>query len=150
MGKPETKPRNFQTSPPRSGQLTKSFLGPLNSLASTGKTDEFVEEPKRFMREDHSSRKHCPHEKQFYPQHTYKIQKDAAYEHIDENNPEKEPKRNREADGKVKSQPRQFQTNPQKRVLSDYFKPIKNVSDPLEREHDINWEHYKQEKAKEG
>jgi len=39
MGKPETKPRNFQTSPPRSGQLAKSFLGSLNSLAATAIKD---------------------------------------------------------------------------------------------------------------
>ena len=64
-------------------------------------------------------------------------------------NPEKDPRRFRKEDGRVRSSPRQFQTNPQGRVLSDYFKPIKNVSDPINRKHDIDWEHYKSEKAKE-
>jgi len=51
MGKPETKPRNVQTNPTRSGQLAKSFLGPLNSLATSGTKDEFIEVPKRLMYE---------------------------------------------------------------------------------------------------
>lgn len=71
MGKPETQPRNFQTNPTRSGQLAKSYLGPLNSLATTGKPDEFIEVPKRLVKEDHESRKLCPHEKQFFPQASY-------------------------------------------------------------------------------
>jgi hypothetical protein len=49
----------------------------------------------------------------------------------------------------VKAKPRQLQTNIQSRVISDYFKPIKNISDPFERQHDIEWERQKQEKAKE-
>ena len=49
----------------------------------------------------------------------------------------------------MKSRPRQFQTNPQSKVISDLFKPIKNVSDPIERAHDIEWERLKAEKAKE-
>lgn len=60
MGKPVTQERNFQTSPPRSGQMAKSFLGPLNSLATSATKDEYVEIPKRLMKEDHENRKSCP------------------------------------------------------------------------------------------
>ena len=139
MGKPETSARNFQTSPTRTGQLAKSFLGPINSLATTGKPDEFVEEPKRLVREDHESRKLCAHEKQFYPASSYTLLHKPAYKYKEEADPEKDPRRFRLEDGRVKSKPRQLQTNIQSRVISDYFKPLKNVSDPYERKHDIEW-----------
>jgi len=65
-------------------------------------------------------------------------------------NPEKDPRRNREEDGKVKSVSRQLQTNIQSKVITDYFKPLKHVSDPISRAHDFEWERQKNEKAKEG
>ena len=123
--------------------MAKSYLGPLNSLATSATKDEFIEVPKRLIKEDHESRKGCPFEKQFYPQAHYTVLHKSSYEYIPEANPEKDPKRYREEDGKVKSSPRQFQTNIQSRVLSDYFKPPKHVSDPISRAHDIEWERYK-------
>jgi hypothetical protein len=108
-----------------------------------------VEEPKRFMREDHQGRKLCSHEKQFYPANSYALLHRPTYHYQEQADPEKDPRRFRKEDGRVKSKPRQLQTNIQSRVISDYFKPIKNVSDPFERKHDIEWERQRQEKAKE-
>ena len=52
MGKPVTQPRNFATSPNRSGQLNKSYFGLLNSLATSEKKDEYIEEGVRLLHEE--------------------------------------------------------------------------------------------------
>jgi hypothetical protein len=50
MGKPITLPRNFITSPNKSGDLKSSYFGELNSLATSDKKDIFIEEGKRLIK----------------------------------------------------------------------------------------------------
>ena len=71
----------MQTNPTRSGQLTKSYLGPINSLAE--KKDPYVEVPKRLNQEDMRYRKMETHEKKFFPANTYHLLKDSSYEYTE-------------------------------------------------------------------
>ena len=67
MGKPVTLPRNFYTSPTKSGQLASSYLGPLNSLATSDKKDTFIEEGKRLIKEQYQTFSQGRKETNFYP-----------------------------------------------------------------------------------
>lgn len=73
-----------------------------------------------------------------------------SYEYKEENNPEKNPKRNRESDGKVKAAPRNFYSNQQTTVIQSFFKPLKYIEDPYERAHQLEVEHGKKQKELEG
>lgn len=66
----------------------------------------------------------------FKPASGFKEIHTPAYEFKEENNPEKDPKRNRDNDGKVKLQPRNYYTNQQSTVIRSFFKPIKYLEDP--------------------
>lgn len=67
MGKPVTLPRNFYVSPIKSGQLRKSYFGPLNSLATHEKHDIFIEEGIRLLKEENRSFKLDRKEANFVP-----------------------------------------------------------------------------------
>lgn len=51
-------------------------------------------------------------------------------------NPELDPRKFREEDGRVRSGPRNFYTNNNAKVAETLFKHYKYVDDPYEREHD--------------
>lgn len=70
-----------------------------------------------------------------------------SYEFKEENNPEKNSKRNRDNDGKVKLEPRNFYTNQQSTVIRSFFKPIKYMEDPFERNHQMSVDRSKKEKS---
>lgn len=44
------------------------------------------------------------------------------------------PKRNRDDDGKVKSQPKNLYTNPGTKIENTFFKHPKHLDDPYDRE----------------
>ena len=69
------------------------------------------------------------------------------YEYKEENNPERDPKRNREEDGRVKAEPRNFYSNQQTTVLNSYFKPNKYMEDPYERAHQMEVDYNKKQKS---
>jgi len=83
----------------------------------------------------------------FKPASGFKETAKVPYEYKEQNNPELDPKRNRDTDGKVKSQPRNLYTNPQTTVIRSFFKPIKYLEDPYERAHQMEIEHLKKEKS---
>jgi hypothetical protein len=74
----------------------------------------------------------------FIPASGFKELHIPPYEYKEENNPEKEPKRNREGDGKVRTKPRNIYTNQQTTVIKSFFKPIKYIEDPYERAHQLD------------
>lgn len=73
----------------------------------------------------------------FKPASGFKELHIPPYEYKEENNPEKQPKRNRELDGKVKLEPRNYYTNLQSTVIKSYFKHPKYIEDPYERAHQL-------------
>jgi hypothetical protein len=73
-----------------------------------------------------------------------------SYEFKEENNPELNAKRNRDPEGKVKLEPRNFYSNQQSTVIRSYFKPIKYMEDPFERAHQLDIELAKKQREQEG
>ena len=61
----------------------------------------------------------------------------SAYKYKEENNPEKDAKRFREEDGRVKSQPRNFYTNPISKTEKIVFKNPAYITDPYDRKHNM-------------
>ena len=49
--KPITQPKNIMTSPNKSGQLNKSYFGPLNTLANFSVHDIYIDEGRRLVKE---------------------------------------------------------------------------------------------------
>lgn len=56
----------------------------------------------------------------------------SSYEYIEEN-PESKKRNMRDGDGKVKTEPRNFTTNPMSKVKTDLFKELKHIEDPYDR-----------------
>ena len=79
----------------------------------------------------------------FKPASGFKELHKSVYEYKVENNPEQDPKRNRDPDGKVKLQPRNYYTNQQSTVVKTYFKPLKHLDDPFELKDKIERERAK-------
>lgn len=86
----------------------------------------------------------------FKPASGFKETQPVPYEYKEQNNPELNPKRNRDEDGKVKAAPRNFYSNQQSTVIRSFFKPIKYIEDPYERAHQMEVDHMKKEKSLEG
>ena len=49
--KPIVEPKNIITSPNKSGQLNKSYFGPLNTLANFTVHDVYIDEGRRLVKE---------------------------------------------------------------------------------------------------
>lgn len=86
----------------------------------------------------------------FKPASGFKETQSYPYEYKQQNNPELDPKRNRDGDGKVKANPRNFYTNQQSTVIRSFFKPLNYIPDPYERAHEMEVDHAKKEKSLEG
>jgi hypothetical protein len=61
-----------------------------------------------------------------------------------------DPKRHRDADGKVKSEFKNFYTNPNSRVENTFFKSYKHIDDPYDRAVKMEKEINKRNKSLEG
>ena len=85
--------------------------------------------------ENETFRKGYNKEQMFKPASGFKQTAQVPYAFKEENNPEQDPKRNRDPDGKVKCAPRNFYSNQQSTVIRSFFKPIKYIEDPYERAH---------------
>lgn len=62
----------------------------------------------------------------------------GSYEYVEDKPVEKDPKRNREEDGRVKTKPRNYYTNQQSTIITNSFKPYKHLDDPYDRAHQID------------
>ena len=82
--------------------------------------------------------------------HPINISNKSAYVYVDENPPQKDPKRNRQEDGRVKSKPRNAYTNSTFNVINSYFKHNKHMDDPYDRLHKTKLQDQKRHKEKEG
>ena len=70
----------------------------------------------------------------------------SSYEYKEQNNPEKDPKRLRDSDGRVKSELKNITSNPHSKVDNSYFKFPKHVSDPYDRAHKMELERNRKNK----
>lgn len=61
----------------------------------------------------------------------------SSYPYTEDKQPEKDPKRNREDDGRVKVRARNALTNPGSKVIDTYFKHEKHMDDPYDRAHQM-------------
>ena len=68
---------------------------------------------------------------------------------MEEKLPELDPKRYKQEDGKVKSGPRNFYSNPQSKVIDTTFKKYKYIEDEYDRKHKMEVEYRKKQRAKE-
>lgn len=96
-GKPVTQPRNFYAGPCRSGQLKRSFFGDLNSLATSGIKDEYLDPARRILKQENERfYSSCKNENKYKPGgHSETLWK-AAFPYIEENPQPVDPKRHRE------------------------------------------------------
>lgn len=74
----------------------------------------------------------------------------SAYEYVDNKSPPLDPKRNRDLDGKVKSELRNISTNPSTKVENTFFKQYKHMDDPYDRAAKMEKERNKKNKSMEG
>lgn len=66
---------------------------------------------------------------------SWKFSINSAYEYIEQKNPELDPKRYKMEDGRVKSGPKNFYTNPQSKINDTTFKRYRYIEDPMNRKH---------------
>jgi len=87
--------------------------------------------------ENETFRKGYTKDQAFKPASGFKETAQVPYEYKEENNPERDPKRNRDPDGKVKAEPRNFYSNQQSTVIRSFFKPLEHLADPYDRAHQM-------------
>lgn len=113
--------------------------------------DEYIDPDRKLLQiENENFKKGYTKDQMFKPAAGFKETQPFPYEFKEENNPELDPKRNRDPDGKVKSELRNVYTNQQSTVIRSFFKPIKYIDDPYERAHKMEVEHAKKQKSLEG
>jgi len=128
--------------------VKKSYFGDINSLATGIIHDEYVDPGRKMLQLDNETfRKGYTKEQAFKPASGFKETAVYPFEYKEGNNPELDPKRNREEDGKVKSAPRNFFTNQQSTVIRSFFKPNKYIEDPYERAHQMSVDYANKQKA---
>ena len=124
-------------------------MGNLNSLAAGDIKDEYIDpDRKLFQLENETFQKSYTKDQMWKPAGKGKEEYKPSYTYKEEDNPERDPKRFREEDGKVKAAPRNFYSNQQSTVIRSYFKPIKYMEDPYERASQLESEHAKKMKSK--
>ncbi len=90
--------------------------------------DEYIDPDRKLLQiENEKFKKGFTKEQMFKPASGNKELYLSSYEFKEENNPELNPKRNRDSEGKVKVEPRNYYTNQQSTVIRSFFKPIKYI-----------------------
>lgn len=116
--------------------MKKSYFGDLNSLATN--KDEYIDPDRKLLQIQNERFKNGPkNENKYKPASKTgsNVLWKSSYPFTEENPPEKDPKRNREEDGRVKTKLRNAYTNPGSKVIDTLFKHEKHIDDPYDRAH---------------
>lgn len=114
----------------RSGVLKSSYFQVPETIYQKDPYQETYKLELEYDRKMHS--KSTFHENEFKPASGTKTLMTSAFEYIEEN-PETKVKNHRDEEGKVKTEPRNFTTNPMSKVENEFFKNPKYLPDPYER-----------------
>jgi hypothetical protein len=76
------------------------------------------------------------HETEFKPASGFRTLTNSSYTYI-EQNPETKKKIKKDENGKVKTEPKNFTTNPMSRVDQEVFKQLKHMEDPYSRKREM-------------